>query len=61
MNSEVILLLFAIPKRYPVRFMSPTVKINDLETAGAKYGGVWGVRGDKDQKVGQRDSGSGKF
>ena len=36
-------------------------KKNSLETAGAKYGVVWGVGGDKDQKVDQGNSGSGKI
>ena len=47
-------MIFAIPSAKSVPGINQIVKKNSLETAEAKYDGVWGVGDDKDQKVDQR-------
>ena len=46
-------MIFAIPSAKSVPGINQIVKKNRLETAEAKYDGVWGVGDDKDQKVDQ--------
>ncbi len=53
-------MLFAIPSARLVPGVNQIVKKNGLETAEAKYDGVWGVGDDKNQKVDQGNSGPSK-